>query len=291
MALIRYPGSKEKLADAIIKRMPHEVQCQLWSSAVRWEYREPFFGAGAVGLRILKHLHPDCKIWLNDIDYWLVCMWNAIRNSPGELNDMIDAFEPSADAFYRLKESDGSTAIDPVLAGFNKFALHMTSFSGLGAMAGGPLGGKSQKNPLYNPSCRWRPQNHKNDVLKYARLLQKFDDIEITKRSFEQVIRGAGSKCFIYCDPPYYEKGPQLYKYSMSDEQHELLAQLLKKTRAAWAASYDDHPFIRELYDWADISELEVTYTTATSRSPSRRKNKEILITPKDGRHAATTLV
>jgi len=90
MALIRYPGSKEKLAKQILPFFPQELFMPLWASD--WEYREPFFGAGAIGFRILQTLPPKTRIWLNDIDFWLVCLWQSVWHAPDELKEMIERF-------------------------------------------------------------------------------------------------------------------------------------------------------------------------------------------------------
>jgi DNA adenine methylase len=104
--------------------------------------------------------------------------------------------------------------------------------------------------------------------------------MQITSGDFEKLIVGAPRHAFIYADPPYYKAGPQLYKFHMSDDDHRRLAESLRGCRAQWTLSYDDHEFIRKLYDWADISSVALTYTTAIASS-RRRKNSELIIAPK----------
>lgn len=277
MGLIRYPGSKERLIREIVRHFPDAMSLPLWMNHNRWEYREPFFGAGAIGFHILEKLPPNCSAWLNDIDWGIVCLWKSVQDDPARLAEKIEAFRPSVEAYNTYKEQDGRMDLDPIEIGFRKLALHQMSYSGLGVMSGGPLGGQTQTSSEYNVACRYSPQNLLNQVVHYHEILGKFPQLKITRRDFSELIDDS-QKVFLYLDPPYYEKGEQLYKHSMTDDDHVRLAELLRHTANHWVLSYDDHPRIRRLYDWATIMEIEVVYTTAEAKG-ARPKNKEIVIT------------
>ena len=281
MALIRYPGSKEKLADPIMRLMPEEVSFELCSQSSNWEYREPFFGAGAIGFRVMRTLGQGSRVVVNDIDRGMVCLWRAVHKTPQKLIDMIERFKPSADYFYEFKQSDGDETIEELRAGFRKLALHQMSVSGFGAMSGGPLGGREQNNPKYPVDCRWNASRLKRHVAACHKVFRRFEHITISHGDFESVIDGAGERCCIYLDPPYVEKGSQLYKYNMSEADHRRLAARLHETTTPWVLSYDDHPLIRSLYDDCNIHELSVTYSNAVCKTVERPKNGEIVIVPR----------
>lgn len=284
MPLIRYPGSKEKLTQELFRFFPDEMILRMWSNAARWEYREPFFGAGAIGFKILGHLHRECAVWLNDFDADLVCLWQAVHKSPNALCGFIHRFKPTTDQFYAFKASDGANAdCDPVERGFRKLALHRMSVSGFGVKSGGPIGGRNQTGKEYTVDCRWNPSRLKSDVAKLHKQLSKFGNLQITCGDFSTVLSGAKATTFIYLDPPYFEKGSQLYKYPMNDDDHARLAWALRGTPAHWVLSYDDHPRIRELYSWAKFNDLFITYTNAVQEGGKRPKNREVAIT----RHAS----
>lgn len=277
--LIRYPGSKAKLWKPVLNVMPSEITMQLWSAQCEWEYREPFFGSGAIGFRVLNTLDKRCKVWLNDKDYWLVCLWNVVRSDPKELIRRIKQFKPSPDAFFEFKEKDGDLETDPIRAGFMKLALHQMSVSGFGVKSGTCLGGRNQTNAEYPVDCRWNPIRLTKHVKERHDQLKRFgSNLRITCRDFGELFENTSRKCFIYLDPPYYEKGGMLYKHSMSHDDHVRLAQCAVKTNAAWAVSYDDHPAVRELYANCQIDEIAVRYSNATGAA-NRPKNKEVLIT------------
>jgi DNA adenine methylase len=281
---MRYPGSKDKIAKKIMDAFPdpighHLTECGfLWNSPHPCEYRDPFVGAGAIACRVMRKLLPTSRIWLNDCDYALICLWNAIRDDIKELCKLIASYSPRVEDYYRFKEEDSRTDIDPVLTGFQKLALHQMSFSGLGAMSGGPLGGHDQTKAAYPIDCRWSATNLIVRMRRIHRLLARFGNrIEITCRDFAECFRRNGTGVFLYCDPPYYAKGPSLYKYSMTDADHERLAQECRSTKHRWVVSYDAAPEVLALYAGFPHVPIDHVYTVAEARG-IRRKNREILI-------------
>ena len=278
--LIRYPGSKAKLWKPVLNTMPSEITLNLWSSQCDWEYREPFFGSGAIGFRVLNTLDKRCKVWLNDKDYWLACLWNVVQSDPNGLVRLIKRFKPSPEAFFEFKAKDGDMETDPLLAGFMKLATHQMSVSGFGVKSGTCLGGRDQSNANYPVDCRWNPLRLSRHVKDRHDQLKRFGrNLRITCRDFSELFENTHGKCFIYLDPPYYEKGGVLYKHSMSHDDHVRLSQCVTSSNAIWSVSYDDHPAIRELYSGCRINEIAVTYSNATGAT-KRPKNKEILIVP-----------
>lgn len=281
--LIRYPGSKAKLAKELFQMFPPELH-SLWSQSLGFEYREPFFGAGAVGFDVLQMISHSCTAWLNDADPGMVALWRSVQTNPQRLCDMIHTFKPSAEKFYEYKEQDDAEIADEVERGFVKLALHRLSFSGLGYRAGGPIGGATQQSSKYNVSCRWNPERMISDVVSLHKRMKRFRGrVRITCGDFMPLIADAPKGSFIYLDPPYYDKGPQLYKFSMTHDDHVRLANALRECKATWVLSYDDHDAIRELYSWAKFIELKafktMKYTMATQRGGERPKNKEVAIT------------
>lgn len=277
--MIRYPGSKDKIVRQITKRFPDALSVGPVFAAGPIEYREPFFGGGAVGFRVLDSLSADHAVWLNDKDYGIACLWNAVLADPHGLTKRIRSFTPSVEAFYKFKTEDSRRDLDYVETGFRKLALHQMSFSGLGAKAGGPIGGREQSS-AYNVNCRWNASRLCRNTMSRHQKLRRFKRIQITSRDFSQLIDGAGARVFVYADPPYVDKGGQLYKHAMDESEHRRLAQSLSCTKAQWVLSYDDHALVRGLYSWASIESVSLTYTTAVS-STRRRKNSEVIITPK----------
>lgn len=278
--LIRYPGSKAKLWRPVLEAMPDEITLGLWSSQATWEYREPFFGSGAIGFRVLDRISSQCRVLLSDKDYWLICLWQSVKQDPRHLCKKISEFKPSPEQFFKFKADDGRKDIDPLLAGFQKLALHQMSVSGFGVKSGTCLGGRNQENAQYPIDCRWNPVRLCSHVWKRHQQFKRFGrNLTIKTCDFSEALKGSHKKCFIYLDPPYVEKGSMLYKHAMTDDDHARLAESIKLSNSRWVISYDDHPLVRRLYSDSCIKEIVVRYSNATN-AISRPKNKEIIIMP-----------
>lgn len=275
MAVIRYPGSKAKLADQIVRLFP-DFHDSLFSE--HHSYMEPFFGAGAIGFDVIKSIKRTYPVWVNDIDPDMAALWSVVHRNPEDLMAMVDAFQPSVEDFNRFKASDGQPGTD-VDRAFRKLALHRMSYSGLGYMSGGPLGGQGQSSD-YKVGCRWNHSSIKKDIWACHKRMRRLTDFRITSLDFEQVMEGADERTFVYLDPPYYEQGPKLYKHSMTPDDHERLARILRDAKFPWVLSYDDHPEIRRLYDWASFTPITLTYTMSRAKESKRPKNQEVVISP-----------
>jgi DNA adenine methylase len=281
--IIRYPGSKARLISKIKGSFPESLIGPLWANSNHVRYYEPFFGAGAIGIDLLEWMPESCPVRISDYDYGIACLWKSVLEMHAELCGMVAGFTPSVEAFELYKGEDGREDIDPLIVGFRKLALHQMSYSGLGVKSGGPLGGVAQSSDGYKIDCRWSAARLQKSITDAHGILSKFSDLRIERADFMRMLTD-DPKAFYYLDPPYYEKGPILYKHFLSDEQHLSLARWAKSTRAQWVLSYDDHPFIRELYGWADISAIEMTSTVSRCSEARRPKNKEIIIKPRGKR-------
>ncbi len=278
--LIRYPGSKERIADAIVRTLPiGRTDTWLWDCARSVDYREPFFGAGAIGFRIMANLPAACPLWLNDIDPGMVALWECVRDCPRDLIDEIAEHVPSVEKYQAWKErlSGDVSRVDRVRLAACKLALHQQSFSGLGLKAGSPIGGWSQGNPKYNIESRWNVAKIAKAIARCHKAMRPFGErLTLTCGDFGAVFDGAQPTTAIYCDPPYYEKGPELYFHSMDDAAHVRLRDLVAATPAWCCVSYDDHPRIRELYAGFECVEIDLKYTIHVRRAATR-KNHEVM--------------
>lgn len=265
MSFFRYPGGKSKLRKPIIKRL----------LAFNFkEYREPFFGAGFIGTHLLSIIdNANISVWVNDKDIGIASLWTSVINQPNELKKKILGFTPSVDKYYetKIRLENISEKSSPLEIGFDKLVIHQTSFSGLGLKSGSPLGGKSQISK-YKIDCRWSPKHLTEKIDELHHTLSKFLIVEnkCTNYDFETLLGNTSSiPCLLYLDPPYYEKGGELYIHSFSDEAHISLANMLQCTNHNWLLSYDDCEFIRNQYKWATIEPIDITYSINKSRSKS----------------------
>lgn len=238
-------------------------------------YIEPFFGGGSIGLEFLKG-NSIRKIKINDKDIGIASLWTAIIRHPQALKSSIMAFKPSTSHFYDFK--DELTHIDSISyderfvvdCGFKKLAIHQMSYSGLGTMSGGPLGGKDQGSN-YKIDCRWSPEYICKRVDKLHNL---FDRVEVDGgvchcEDFGDILKNSKEDNIYYLDPPYYVQGNSLYQCGFSESDHKRLAKTIKGLKGEWVLSYDCCEEIMDLYGWACIEEIGVNYTISGSTQKS----------------------
>jgi len=288
-SFFRYPGGKSKLKDRIVCKL-NEI-----SSDDTLEYREPFFGGGSIGLSFFEKRPNLDKIWINDFDLGISSLWTTLFNRPDLLKLCVQKFQPSVLMFDKYKEELTATPLPKLTSeeeianfGFAKLAIHQISYSGLGTKSGGPLGGRDQKSK-YKIDCRWSP-----DYIckKIDALHQRFSKLSVrndicTNLDFSDIINDTSHDAIIYLDPPYFEKGNDLYQHGFTEKNHTQLADCLKNTKHRWLLSYDDCPEIRKYYDWANIEEIsEVNYSITATKDKKTGERKstnkvELLISPK----------
>jgi DNA adenine methylase len=128
------------------------------------------------------------------------------------------------------------------------------------------------QNSPYKINSRWsvdrliKKINEVHDTLAHTKA-------RITNMDFEPVIADTSSSALIYCDPPYYGQGNNSYQCGFTLEDHKRLAGLLQETPHQWVLSYDDCPEIRQLYDWATVYTVSVSYSVGGAR-----RDKELII-------------
>jgi len=285
MSFFRYPGGKRKLRKHIITRvrtMMRQFSCL--------EYREPFLGGGSIMAGLLKAPLFE-RVWLNDKDIGVACIWTALLSHSRKLKKKLKNYIPKVDDFYEFRDELLAVTRKPTTEkgvldmAFKKIVTHQISYSGLGVRSGGPLGGREQRSK-YKIDCRWSPDYICKRIDTIA---ECFSDLVVVKdqctcSDFEPLLNIGGRGVVVYLDPPYYVKGNDLYQFGFTVEDHERLANVLRGTKHKWLLSYDDCPEIRSLYsDWARLDEVDVTYNITAMKEPETgirksRSRTELLI-------------
>lgn len=284
-SFFRYPGGKAKLRKLICEHL------SLYADRIDYEYREPFFGGGSIGLKFITDVEQWKKIWINDKDAGVASIWTALIRYPDDLKQMVRDFTPSVEAFDNYKKQLTTIESIPkekkgiVELGFKKIAIHQISYSGLGTKSGGPLGGRDQKSE-YKIDCRWSP-----DYIcrKIDKIHNRLSSLEIrnqccTGLDFMDLITDE-QHAILYLDPPYYVKGNDLYQCGFTTEDHERLSESLKQIQHPWVLSYDDCEDIRQLYKWACMESMKVNYSITGTKNKKTKKREsrtkpELLIYP-----------
>ena len=232
-AVIKYPGSKWRIAQWIIAHFPEHHS-----------YLEPFFGSGAV---LFNKRRSNIET-INDLDGDVVNLFQQIRDDPDRLAEAI-YWTPYARAEYERAWAAQRTEEDPFRRAVD-FYIRMMMGRGF-RTTGEKVGWKNDvqgREASYAAGC-WC--NTPDTIRQAAERLRK---VQIECRPAVDLIRRFNFKnVLIYADPPYVletRHGKQ-YRHEMSDVQHEELLQVLIDHKGpALISGYDSEIYRDMLHGW-----------------------------------------
>lgn len=254
---LRYPGGKHKLYKFVSETVTQN-NCVT--------YVEPFCGGAAIALQLLfDGVVKD--IIINDYDYTIFCFWDSILNQTDEFIRLIESTNISVEEWHKQKEIRKDTDLHSKLeVGFSTFFLNRTNRSGIIDKAG-PIGGLSQTGN-YSIDCRFNKEKLINSIKKIARYKKHIFVYNLEAKDFINNVITKKKKLFIFFDPPYYSKGPGLYKNFYKHEDHINLANTILKVlkRRKWIVTYDNTKAIRDMYNTIDFIQFELRYSLEKKR-------------------------
>lgn len=256
---IRYPGGKSKIYPTVerIIRASGLEGCA---------YSEAFCGGAGLAVKLL--LRGDVsRIFLNDVDPAVYSMWDAVVNHPEKLCSFLAGTEPTVDEWERQHDILVSSESPSLELGMAALFLNRTNRSGI--LRGGPIGGKRQTG-AWGIGARYNPEGL---CAKVRRIAARASDIELHNLDagdfIETVLCPMGTKgerMLANFDPPYVEKGPELYQNSFDEGDHRALAREITSCEFPWVVTYDAVPLVDEMYADFDLYDLEVGYSAARIR-------------------------
>lgn len=260
---LRYPGGKSRVAEKIVSLVPPFK-----------EYREPFVGGGSVFFS-LKQKFPERKFWINDIYEDLAVFWRENQTDSNQVIRQIriwkNEFQDGKKLFYFLRERKNSFNEVKRAAAF--FVFNRVTFSGTTE-----AGGFSVQ--------AFEKRFTESSIERLSKVSSILVDVKITNLDYQEVINKDGKDVFIFLDPPYFSaKKSALYGKNGSLHKsfdHERFAECLKKCPHRWFLTYDNSPFIRELFSFAHISNWDLTYGMRNVTKSSNQSENELIISNYD---------
>ncbi|CAH1209616.1 hypothetical protein PAECIP111893_03076 [Paenibacillus plantiphilus] len=251
---LRYPGGKDKTYNYI----KHLVNINNIST-----YIEPFAGGAAVALRLL--INQDVKkIIINDYDRGIYALWNIIVTQPERLIQLIQDTPINMNEWYIQREiQKQKDSIDELSLAFSTLFMNRTNRSGI--IKAGVIGGKNQ-DKTDKLDCRF----NKEAITKRIRLIASFSNqIKVCNYDAKDFIEEEIKKTrysLTFFDPPYYDRGPDLYTNFYSHEDHVELAKIIqtKMRNRYWILTYDIANQIEELYHKQLHTKYYLNYSIAT---------------------------
>jgi DNA adenine methylase len=247
---LRYPGGKTRAVKILEKILLENFgSCKTVLS--------PFFGGGSFELYLYD---KGYKVYGNDLFTPLYTFWTVASTAPSALVSSVRSKMPvTKEAFTALREAI-KTMKDPMDVATAYYIINRTSFSG--ATFCGGFSAQAATGRLNEASLKTLG-SLKIDGLEFSNLgFAEFLDYHLT---------GSASAAVIYADPPYYISS---YIYGRDGDLHEgfnhvAFATYIKGLSCNWMLSYNDCPYIRDLYKGHTILPVSWSYGMNTSKESS----------------------
>ena len=265
---LRYPGGKGRLGN-FMKDVFYQNDL---SDGV---YIEPYAGGAGVALELLLE---ECvrEIVINDIDPSIYSFWHSVLHETDALLAKIQDTPLDMDEWRRQKQiykDNDSEQYSLLEVGFSAFYLNRTCWSGI--LGAGVIGGNEQKGD-YKIDARYNKKNLMERITLIARHsdrihLYNLDALDLLDEISEKYV---SQNSLIYCDPPYYAKGSDLYRNFHNDQDHLKVAEKVKSLSTPWIVTYDDVNPIRKLYSSCESIKFFLQYSVNNDR---KRKATELM--------------
>lgn len=254
---LRYPGGKSQLAPFVIELMRTN---NLFGAV----YVEPFAGGAGIAWKLLFDGYAS-EVWINDIDPAIHAFWHCVLHRTDELCAKIESTEVTIEEWHRQRYLQKSSPAESLDLAFSTFFLNRTNRSGI--LKAGVIGGTSQSGN-WKLDCRFK----KRDLIEKIRRIALYrEQISLTQEDasiyLSSTVNALPKQSLINIDPPYYQKGPELYCSFYSHDDHKLLAQTIRKLRQPWMLTYDNTPEIKAMYKGLPMTTKELTYYAQVKRT------------------------
>ena len=265
---LRYPGGKTKIAPLVSLIMEK-------AGIHNGTYIEPFAGGCGVALSLLLTNKVD-RIVINDIDKTIYAFWYAVLNQTVELIQLINSTAVTVEEWKRQKTIfEDKDVSDTLSLGFATFFLNRTNRSGI--LKAGPIGGYAQTGN-YLIDARYNKEDLIKRIFKISELRSQICLYNMEIKSFiTEILPQYSQNSFAYFDPPYYEKGHELYTNFFSAEDHKDLCEMIKKLNIDWMVTYNNVEAIRKMYLGKEQKTYDLNYSLA-----NKGKNTEIIVLNRD---------
>ncbi|MCU0498332.1 MAG: DNA adenine methylase [Anaerolineae bacterium] len=269
---LRYPGGKSRAIKTIKPLVPSQFH----------DYREPFIGGGSVFLALKSDstgsnptLFEPKRTWaINDLNPDVVSFWQALRDDVERLCEQVSAYreryQQDGRALYHHL-IDPAYPLDTVMnRAVRFFIMNRITFSGVM-----DAGGFSEQ--------AFESRFTASSIERLRLTAPILANTTITEGDYEPLLFAPGESVFIFLDPPYYSAtDSKLYgkKGALhTGFDHVRFADNMRRCPHHWLITYDDSPFIRELFAFATIHAWELQYGMNNYKQGKAEKGRELFIT------------
>ena len=256
---LRYPGGKSRAVELIASLVQ--------SFDV---FREPFLGGGSVFI-YLKQKYPNKKFWVNDLYLELFKFWEMAQKDTSALIEKIYSWRnqfPDGKMLHKYL-TENIAQFNDLERGAAFFIFNRITFSGTSES-----GGFSEQ--------AFQGRFTESSVERVKKLSKVIEGAKITNLDFQSVIEQKGENVFIFLDPPYYSASKSAL-YGKNGNLHKgfdhlRFAEVMRNCKHKWLITYDDSPFIRRLFTFAQVVPFDLTYGMRNVTETSDQIGKELFI-------------
>lgn len=257
---LRYPGGKGKLEpfmELLIKQTGH----------FGGTYVEPFAGGAGIALELLEKEIVN-EIVINDLDKGIYSFWRAILTETNRFIDDIRNVELTVNEWNRQRQVIDDCRRYSYKLGFATFYMNRTNRSGI--IKGGVIGGVEQAG-TWKMNARF---NREGLIERIAKIAEKKSRIHLYNKDVSSFVLNYlpryQQNAFVYFDPPYFEKGKQLYLNFFSYNDHVRIERMIDNhVNCDWVITYDDVQEIADIYQNHILRRIDLNYSAAVKRKAS----------------------
>ncbi|GAB6443360.1 hypothetical protein bcgnr5390_15690 [Bacillus luti] len=237
----RYPGGKTKLVNYLYTHLEKTKSKKLIS---------PFVGGGSFELALLDAGIIE-ELHMNDLDTGVYSLWWVIKYMPYVIIDRLQLTVPTHKDYFEAQSviKRDYAGVDVVDAAWASLLVNRLAYSGISKA--NPMGGKNGTSDAL--LSRWNP---KDLVQRIERIHSLSDKITVTQENATKLIEEAywEDTATIFIDPPYVERGKDLYNCFYTENDHIELAVKLDSLHmgcpgADIVLTYDYNQWLEALYN------------------------------------------
>ena len=257
---LRYPGGKGKLEpfmELLIKQTGH----------FGGTYVEPFAGGAGIALELLEKEIVN-EIVINDLDKGIYSFWRAILTETNRFIDDTRNVELTVNEWNRQRQVIDDCRRYSYELGFATFYMNRTNRSGI--IKGGVIGGMEQAG-IWKMNARF---NREGLIERINKIAEKKRHIHLYNKDVSSFVLNYlpryQQNAFVYFDPPYFEKGKQLYLNFFSYNDHVRIERMINNhVNCDWVITYDDVKEIADIYQNHILRRIDLNYSVAVKRKAS----------------------
>lgn len=227
---LRYPGGKRRLLSAVTRLLQENGLKEI-------EYAEPFAGGAAIALALLFEEHASV-IHINDLSRPVHSFWHMVLNDNAALCRRLRSTRVSMAEWRRQRKVYEQRDVAPIdELGFAALFLNRTNRSGI--IGGGVIGGKAQAGE-WSLDVRFGKDELVRRLQAIGRYASRIRLTGLDALNFtNQVVSRLPRNSLAFYDPPYIEKGQDLYLNAYEVSHHKRLARRIMDLSQPWLVTYD----------------------------------------------------